>query len=261
MDPTTAVAAVTGKEIAKNAEPYFALLLKPSAELLGKELKDYIEEKLDAWKKERRKMNLSHHLERGGEILTRLSDTSKDTAPPKPNVETSEAFQDWMEGAQDVDPEDADLACIWQMLLVEITLGKTDQKFLVEKLRSISASEARVIMRMQSKSYYPKSEEELHYLESLNTKEIVSKDYMHISFVAASSMVGLLFIFGAFGYEENSVNSRLISSIFWQISGVVVIVGYLAVRFRYSRGLAYWKPTWTGKRLLAYARRSASISS
>lgn len=274
-DPVTIAAAAAGKEVAKKADPYFALLLKPSFELVGKELKTLLKEKIDEWKKQRREENLIRHIERTKKILD--EEPSKECA--RDNIKNVEAFASWADGAQDIDPEDETLASMWQRILADMVQGNDVQQVLIEKLKGISSAEAQALLRFRRhRSRYPEDDEDRHHLLALAERDIVTVNYAHlikIGIVAAAALLFLSAFFSAATARHNAYLALIASDPYntyrrssydfeasdlfkmmysWQflLAGTVVFLSPFIFKF-YNRGFTRWQLTWIGQRLIRYA--------
>lgn len=174
-----ATAAGTSSVIAiKAAKPYLDALLKPAAEQAGVEIKAFIKEKAADWKKARQEEKLRRNIEGAKAILEeRLPEP-----PPIENINPDRLLE-WVEGAQEVDPEDSDLAKIWQELLARIATGEKVEKMLIDTLRSLSAAEASVLLRPQGFDGHF-SKEETYFLKALERKGILTLRWRPLFFLA-----------------------------------------------------------------------------
>ncbi len=94
--------------------PFLTSLIKPSADYLGQELRSFISEHIDCWKKRKQSQNLRSHIESTRGLLESAQGEEPGEAD---TLEQLELFEDWVEGAQDVDPREKELSCMWRELL------------------------------------------------------------------------------------------------------------------------------------------------
>jgi len=95
--------------------PVFTALFKPSAELLGKELRNTIKEMIDERKTRRREENLQAHID-----AVRIKLSSQTDEPNEATtsfIEQPELFSEWVENVQEIDPRDVEISNLWQNLL------------------------------------------------------------------------------------------------------------------------------------------------
>lgn len=156
--------------------PVITSLFKPSADMLGIELKDYLKEKIGTWKKKKYTYNLAQHIKRANEKIKEKHGYSVDSS----NFEQLELFDQWILGAQEVDPHEKLLANIWQELLVEIAAGRKINKILLEKLKKVSPGEAEILLEIhQNDSIRAKSKEQKFLLSSLMNNGVIEKTFFY----------------------------------------------------------------------------------
>jgi hypothetical protein len=119
IDPLTAVTVVATAKAAKRRTPRKEprsetklrnALLMPGASVIGNEIAKRLLELFDASKKSRTE-HIAFHIHRAERISGRekVEDVAADPA-----------FMDWVEGVSKVDPDDSELADIWQAALISL---------------------------------------------------------------------------------------------------------------------------------------------
>lgn len=234
--------------------PALTALLKPSADLLGKELRDTLKESIDSWKAKRRNENLHVHIKAVKKKLSAASDEA--TSQGEPTFEQAEFFGEWVENVQNVDPSHTDISDLWQNLLARAVTGEAISCEVLNALKSLTPREAAFLLslerRLPSVPFHSGrvSIEERFFATSLERKHLVEKDYAfaYILFgcvavsLALSIAIGQRHVFPLFDTSIGVVG----------ITTAAVVAASLGVSFR--AGLARWRLTWLGRQLTSYAR-------
>lgn len=265
-----AVAKTVGKEI----DGYFGLVLKPVLKTIGIELNECVKERIADWKEKRRRQNIEEHTRRAARILEDEKREPSTHHPRRATIQQIETFESWAEGAGEIDPDEPYLATMWQRLFIDLELGFDVQAALIEKLKLITPSEARLLLKFKDKhAIKARGAEERHYFKSLEKKEIIVRNtarlVKHCSILASIPLVGVvtervqpalaayhIHFFGmAAQYDLNA--SLIISAIMWTLFGGV----FLGIVQQISFGLyPDYNLTWLGSRLLRYAPPAPSKS-
>jgi len=231
--------------------PAITALLKPTAEYLGLELRDYVKANIEEWKAKRRERNLNAHLEA---VREKLAKQPPSKAQPGPTFSQLVLFDEWLERAQDIDPEDKDLSEIWRNLLAKAARGEAVPTEVVAALKSLSPREAQFLVEMERRTPPVPflsgvvSAESRYLANSLQAKGILEKDYA-FSVVLLSSL-GLSGVFAYFIFERMGLPGALPTQL---VTGIAIATGAIMfAAFAWRLGLARWRMTWLGKELLEF---------
>lgn len=238
-------------------------VLAPSAEYLGQELKNALRAKVEELKENRRADNLRAHLLKTLEELAQQKPTENEETQELPStgpLMQLELFEQWCDGAQDVGPEEDELARLWQQLLARIVKGEIRSNLLIKKLRDLDAFDAHLLLRFSERGYFRKgSEIEEYHLKQMQAMELVKE--MTERWLA--SLIPLMCgIFGFVYYRVYGIASKFteasdISSGFKFISEIIPQVG-IAIGIGALIGallffsLPRWRLTWIGLDLLRH---------
>jgi hypothetical protein len=125
--------------------PTITALLKPTVDYLGIEIRDYFKANVEEWKTKRRERNLNAHFEAVRDKLTKEPPSNNQSSP---SIRQLAIFDEWIEKAQDIDPEDLELSDIWQNLLAKAARGERVPTEVVAALKSLSPKEAQFLVGM-----------------------------------------------------------------------------------------------------------------
>lgn len=224
--------------------PAITALLEPTAKYLGQEIREYVKENVEEWKKKRRARNLDSHLDAVREKLTHQASSG---IRYEPTLERLVLFDEWIDKAQEIDPDEKELSEIWRNLLVTAARGESIPSEVVAALKSISPREAQFLTKMDRRRptfFSPFVSQQDRYLAILlETKRILEKDYSFLlAFLATFVIAGvLLFIKGPsyFGmlHFDLDISAKLT---------LVVAVVIFMIPFINMIGLMRWKFTWLG---------------
>jgi hypothetical protein len=228
--------------------PTLTSIIEPTAKLLGSELKNFIEEKINTWKKIKREENIIKHIERAREIK---EDIQVDTE----SIQQLDQFQEWAKYAQDIDYDDDILGKMWQDLLISIIENKNSPDYLIKKLKSLSKEEALLLIKTNSyDNFSAKTEKEQFLLKKLYLNELVVKVYNKIAFqVTVFTSIMLLLFNGILGYQnyfkiniaQFSLNGMILIYII-----ILFIFGYKFIKNTKIKGFATYELSWIGKELI-----------
>ncbi len=234
--------------------PFLTGLLQPSADYLGKELRAYIHDVVEGWKEKRRSSNLRGHIDA---VHQRISND-----PPLSHgkdVEQLEAFQEWVAGAQDVDPRDAEIASMWQELLCEIARGGRPRRLVLRVLSELDGADVKVLLAVRDHPRFrPSDGRATHHLRRLVELELV-EERPH-GWVLATPIVALMSmllcaraldpqIFAGIDTVGDGLRFAL-ENMVWIYLPLVVFAGcgILALRL-----LPKWRLSWLGADVTHYA--------
>jgi hypothetical protein len=115
-------------------------LLTPAAKVFGEYFGWRAKEITDGWKRQREK-NLETHA---GKVLEKEGTP----IPREPTEKQVILVSEWIERAQEVDPDDPEISALWQSLLGAIYRKETDAKEWLEVIKQLNESEARLLLRI-----------------------------------------------------------------------------------------------------------------
>lgn len=225
-------------------------LLVPTSKTLGEALDQKIKNLLD----KNRASNLGQHIEKAQKFAASQNF--------KCNIDGEDAaqlslFKDWAENAQDIKPENTELAALWQALLVKIANGETDTKELLRILKNLSASEAQMLIQASGGTKIRSNE---YPFTSLNSKGLIAKNYKFIMrysfysvFFIAASILGYIskkvFFLKASPYGE--------AMILLLLAGALLLYFWLLASFLIK---PFWRLTWLGHELVRYVPKDIESS-
>ena len=254
--------------------PSITALLKPTTEYLGLELRDYFKENIEGWKAKCREQNLKAHLDA---VREKLAEHLPPKAQAGPSFSQLALFDEWMEKAQNIDPEDKDLSEIWRNLLAKAARGDTIPNEVVAALKSLSPGEAQFLFEKESTLVFSLSNmvrislgmpgmvlgalntgmpfnirtipfsvvrpKGRYLVSSLQAKGIVERDYSYmVYFMIMLGMVIASLVASELVQFENNPSAKLM---FVMLSSFFVVVGLVS-------GMGLWRLTWLGRELLAF---------
>lgn len=237
--------------------PFLTNLLKPSADYLGKELRSYLQSTIEQWKEHRRSENLRHHI---GTAAKRMNPQGESKVRDRDGLERMELFEDWVSGAQDVDPMEAELSQIWCELLCEIAKGARPTRLLLTVLRQLDGESARVLLRLRDdRRFRARDSRTAYHMRHLSHLELV-EEHNHL-WVLAVPVAGVL----AVVLSLRLVNPSTFAS--WQSYGDVLkffvdrlpaLVISVLLLGGLTLSLIAWLPkwclSWLDKDLVHYAK-------
>ncbi len=223
--------------------PAITALLKPTAEYLGTELRDYVKATVEELKSKRRDRNINAHLEA---VRAKLTDQPPPKSQAGPSFSQLALFDEWIEKAQDIDPEDKDLSDIWRNLLIKAARGETVPTEVVAALKSLSPKEAQFLVQLQKRiPQFPflrgwASAEDRYLANALEAKSILEKDYAIVALFL--SLLGLSGVYVYYSFGSIAL-----------VIGVAVAIAFVAVAFTMMRSdFERWRLTWLGRELMEF---------
>lgn len=244
--------------------PALTAFLKPIGETTGKEIasqiKSYIEEK----RANKREKNLQQHLL----IVAELAEKESKTETNEQDEMSSEQlglFDEWTEAVQDVSPEESLLSSMWHKLLIDIMSGKSEIHYLIERLKTINSSEAKVMLKLSSGLNVATSENDYFQLKELQKKMLVNRTYSSELITGTVPLVLMIFTF----YIMSSISTlemkgsvlsydAAVSAIMLGGAILTTAVGYLIIylfrlvkRVYRGHGIGKWHLNWAGKELVS----------
>lgn len=124
--------------------PILNKLFYPTAEYIGDEIKSFLKTKIENAKRANRDKNLAGHFKAAGKLsLSPLGE-------PSENIQQAEKLEDWIEGAQDVIPDQSELAQLWQQLLRDIVDDKPVERYLLQQAKHLTPLDARLLLKLHS---------------------------------------------------------------------------------------------------------------
>ncbi|KPJ94014.1 MAG: hypothetical protein AMJ53_06150 [Gammaproteobacteria bacterium SG8_11] len=139
--------------------PIVTNLFRPTAIMLGNEIRDYLKGIIDDWKERKHAENVLGHIE----IATKkVKEQNPDAQYKIDTIKQLDLFEEWTKGAQEIDPNDSVIAELWQNLLIELADHNISDNLIIKKLKAINAKEAQLLLLIYSQrneGYEPKGGE------------------------------------------------------------------------------------------------------
>ena len=159
-------------------------------------------------------------------------------------IQQIDLFDEWIEGAQDIDPEEATLAKLWQGLLSEIIQGNTHNRLLLNTLKQLNSSEAALLLKFKNRRiFHPKGAEEQFILRKLKQHELIEFEWLYIAMLAVTYTISVG-IFSTIPGVSKLFNGGL--NVFTlAITAILPVAGLIPIIPRY-------KASWLGNKLLSY---------
>ena len=229
--------------------PTITSLLKPTGDYLGAEIKNFVKSKVEKAKLSRQSENVQWHLDNLRNKAT-LNDSNL-------TYHQLDMFDEWVDGASKVDPQDKLLSEMWQNLLLD-SKNCFNTEIILNKLKELSSGDAQTLIKVFSKESLNK--EDRYRLKKLKSLELVEQNEFKLDC--------LKFIFlGLSGVAMISTATLSISppDIFLQLPRLLqVLVSWLPVVFigtivymlvnaaksGKSALFKLWQLTWLGERLV-----------
>jgi len=220
--------------------PSLTSFLKPTADYLGLTLRDYVKEKVETLKAKKRKENVQEHMENVGVILGEPLSYDEEGIN---SIKQLDLFDEWLDGAQDINPEDETLAKLWQGLLLEIVEGNSKNRLLISTLKQLESHEAELLLKFKNRRvFHPKGSESRFILKKLKRLDLVEFDWSYIAIIGIGyvMMIAMFIAFPSF----NSFFSNQFNII--QIGLISIIPVAMSIAM-----LPKYKASWLGKKLLS----------
>ena len=236
----------------------FDKLLEPTLELLGKEIRDFIKGKLDNWKEKKRSENIQGHVQKAlsgpdSEFITKKREKKEAVLTDATKLE------EWMKGAENVDPDEPILGKMWQGMLKKVLQGDGPEEYLIKKMQSLSRKEALLLLLLKKKGarfpldmMIPETdipEKDRLYLDMLKDKGLVEKNYIKGIVYPAIFAVSAIIVFQTileFYLIEPTISGRE-----FLIAGVI---GLLSFIFSFAVfGFGRYRLSEIGRELVRYA--------
>ena len=225
--------------------PSLTAFLKPTADYAGIALRDYVKEKVENLKAKKRKKNVQQHMESVGVILGEPLNYDEESIG---SIKQLDLFDEWLDGAQDIDLEDETLAKLWQGLLLEIVQGKSKNRLLISTLKQLESHEVELLLNFNKRRvFHPKDSESRFILKKLKKLELIESDLSYLTLIGVSYVMMIALFISMPSFEmffSEKINAVQL--------GLISIIPVAAI---YSR-LPKYKASWLGKRLLNTAPKS-----
>jgi hypothetical protein len=124
--------------------PVITSLFNPSAQYLGRELRDLLKSGVERLKGKKREENFAAHLKN---VRDRLGEDPSFMAEQEVTITRLRIFDEWAEHVQDVDPNEEDLSAMWEGLLADAARGKDVSIEILNVLKSMTPAEAEALIR------------------------------------------------------------------------------------------------------------------
>jgi hypothetical protein len=287
-DPLTtaagAVVTAVGKEAAKKADGYLALLLKPELTVIGKERALRRQEAYDALRATKLESNLVAHATAGKARAAvkrsrkgspkKPGKDSGDPVPPgfeegkEPTLEAIDNLKAWSDAVEEIDPENAEVAAVWQEIFASIINGEVVNNLVIPALKALNPQEARELLAFRCQTVAQRHIDP-YFASSLLRKGLIFRRVNSlISFsvgvaiiLSSTTIISFLLASLITHYNRNDLN---FSMTFW-LFPITFFLLPLVLMFK-LRGtrlhLDIWeyKATWLGSQILKFAPSPASAN-
>ena len=226
--------------------PAITALLKPTADYLGTEIRDYVKDAVEDLKKKKREKNLNVHVDA---VKRSLKDKPPLSDGQEVSLQQLSFFEDWVDHVQDVDPADRELSSIWERLLAQSARGEMHSSEVIDVLKTLSPSEARFLVEMSERiPVFPMISgtiraEDRFLAKRLEQRQVLEKDYVFgatlLTFVAASLV--------AMYYIAKDLALPLEPPIIIATLAATAVASSVFLR----AGMSRWKLTWLGRELVS----------
>lgn len=219
--------------------PTLTAILKPSADIIGLELRDKFKNIIDSFKQRKQKENLVVHIKKAEDGIN-IEDTKESS------IEQVKAFESWCDGAQDIDPNDT-LAELWQQLLRDIIENNVPDKIVIKTLKNLTSKEAKILIKLPKHSNFFKSkdsEENRYYIENLEKLNLIN--YTIFSSNDQKRMMIMIMIMMITIFE---FNTRVITYLLYDSPITITLFSVTFIAF-VAIFLKKWRLTWLGKKVL-----------
>lgn len=224
--------------------PALTNFFKPTLDLLGVELRDYVKERIESWKERKRRENLESHVTAVNEELA--GDNPFDESGP--TVYQLSLFEEWAENVRDIDPNDHELSAMWRNLLIRAAKGEHISEEVRRALQSLSPQEALFIVQLERRvPVFPLhsglvNDKDRYLANQLLGKGLVEKDYAYPVFFLVSFILAGMVALTILGDTWDGVGMKFIAA------GTAIVVAMLGFTMR--SGLARWRLSWLGRELV-----------
>ncbi len=238
--------------------PVVTHILRPSAKLLGAELRELLQTTIERIKDRKRNRNIEYHLEK----IRRLIEERKKDKRQHVQAIDEEKLVLSIDGIEDVDPEHTELSSLWHHLIANIATGGSVEHICLEALKALNSEEARILLQFTSprlahrvrRGSLASGFRDQHFLNTLIEKSLVKRIYW--TEITVGFLVVTGFIFWMIYERPLSANTpygfpdRYSLAMFLMAATGVMLGGtYLLSR----RGIGKYQLTWLGKELLKHA--------
>ncbi|MCF2949328.1 hypothetical protein L0668_14510 [Paraglaciecola aquimarina] len=223
--------------------PTLTSMLNPTTEYLGSELKEFVKDNVEKWKKNKREKNLKTHLESVSKSLVAYE--SENNVKER-TIEQLSFFEEWVEGAQDVDIENEELSQIWQGILQESALGYSHTRELLVALKSLTPAEAKFLIERKSQKYFNTGTLELnnYIIKSLESKNLLTPSYRD----SINYFIGYFVVVTATIAITSTLDISPIRITLMMVFGGLSFIGLITYFQRV--GFSTWEVTWLGQKLM-----------
>lgn len=234
--------------------PTLTALLKPTAEYLGSELRDYVKSLVEEMKEKKREQNLKAHLQA---VQEQLENDPRPIYGSSTSFSQLELFDEWIDRAQEIDPMDTELSELWQSLLTRAAKGDRIPSEVVLALKTLSPMEAQFLFEMNNRepsvifTLGIDGDENRYLANSLEAKRILEKSYVSAILIFSALSIFLVYGFYSLKYEFSKfLGDTPVISV--AIAFAVIAIAVIVFSIRGTR----WKLTWLGDELMRFTSRA-----
>jgi hypothetical protein len=223
--------------------------------MLGKELRNFAQDKISEIKENNRDKNLKYHIEEINKIVLEYSKKTNASNFENENlIKNAEKIVESLETIQDIDPLEKELSLIWQNLIASLRSGQHIPQELISILKTLSPIEAKILMRISSGEELNKINRafkflfylslpsnnyfidqmnfDRHYYKSLVNKSLLEKTYIKetLWLLLVITVGGLVFLYysaQSIGLENFLPFPSFENDGFWRIKPWTEMVYYM----------------------------------
>ncbi|MBE4227427.1 hypothetical protein ACSTIZ_01180 [Vibrio parahaemolyticus] len=229
--------------------PTITSLFKPTGDYLGEELKNYVQSRVEKAKLSKQSENVQNHLE---SIRTKATKNDGNLT-----YHQLDLFEEWVDGASKVDPNDKLLSEMWQNLLLD-SKNSFNSEIVLEKLKNISSGDAQTLIKVFRKKSLNK--EDRYRLTKLKSLELVEQNELKLE-VFKQLLVLCIGATGFFTFKLFLSPPELLTNMPNMVQAVVPflpllctgLLGYVLVKGLIAGKRTFfkvWQLTWLGERLV-----------
>ena len=170
-----------------SATPSITALLKPTADYLGEELKEFVKLKVESAKERLKKENLLKHT---AEVQKKVE---VNQPVDEPNIQQLNIFEEWVENVSSINPKDKELSGFWHSLLLNSSNSSGASNILLGKLKELDPEDAVILRKFYVRNNRTFSKEERYRLRKLKELELLERNETSLFLVQLILFAGGIF--------------------------------------------------------------------
>lgn len=257
--------------------PFLTELFRPTAKLLGEELRDFTKEKINNIKERKREDNLKFHIGEIGKI-NQTNASTNNNSNEDPLLKNGTKILESLDAIQDIDQTEEELSKIWQNLIASLCSGQNIPRYIITVLKTLSPLEAKALITLRIEIennflfklrqlffiiFFPpyivhfRHAETRHYLDVLKDKRLIRKTYLFEYFWIVVILTTSAAYFVALRYGINAFD-KVDMNQFIQIATLPILLPIIIafcniLFFILYAGIGRYEITWLGRELLKYS--------